>query len=152
MNLARYHAANLPDLMDKISKNSIGMDDYLNSFFNFDTTPNYPPYNLIQLNNVESRLEIALAGFSKKEIKVYTEYGRLIVEGTKEDTKDAEYVHRGLAQRNFKRAWTLSEDTEVREVQFKDGLLTVKLGKIVPEHHARKDYLCLLYTSDAADE
>ena len=141
MNLARYHAANLPDLMDKISKNSIGMDDYLNSFFNFDTTPNYPPYNLIQLNNVESRLEIALAGFSKKEIKVYTEYGRLIVEGTKEDTKDAEYVHRGLAQRNFNRAWTLSEDTEVREVQFKDGLLTVKLGKIVPEHHARNDYL-----------
>ena len=86
MNLARYHAANLPDLMDKISKNSIGMDDYLNSFFNFDTTPNYPPYNLIQLNNVESRLEIALAGFSKKDIKVYTEYGRLIVEGNKEDT------------------------------------------------------------------
>ena len=141
MNLTRYHATNLPDLMDKISKNSIGMDDYLNSFFNYETTPSYPPYNLIQLNNVESRLEIALAGFSKKEIKVYTEYGRLIVEGTKEDTKDAEYVHRGLAQRNFNRAWTLSEDTEVREVQFKDGLLTVKLGKIVPEHHARKDYL-----------
>ena len=141
MNLARYHAANLPDLMDKISKNSIGMDDYLNSFFNFDTTPNYPPYNLIQLNNVESRLEIALAGFSKKEIKVYTEYGRLVVEGNKEDTKDAEYVHRGLAQRDFSRAWTLSEDTEVREVQFKDGLLTVKLGKVIPEHHARKDYL-----------
>ena len=117
------------------------MDDYLNSFFNFDTTPNYPPYNLISINNVESRLEIALAGFSKKDIKVYTEYGRLIVEGNKEDTEDAEYVHRGLAQRNFNRAWTLSEDTEVREVQFKDGLLTVKLGKVVPEHHARKDYL-----------
>ena len=141
MNLARYHAANLPDLMEKIAKNSIGMDDYLNQFWEGTTTSNYPPYNLIQLNNVESRLEIALAGFSKKEIKVYTEYGRLIVEGTKEDTKDAEYVHRGLAQRNFNRAWTLSEDTEVREVQFKDGLLTVKLGKVIPEHHARKDYL-----------
>ena len=141
MNLARYHAANLPDLMDKITKNSIGMDDYLNQFWEGTTTSNYPPYNLIQLNNVESRLEIALAGFSKKEIKVYTEYGRLMVEGNKEDTKDAEYVHRGLAQRDFSRAWTLSEDTEVREVQFKDGLLTVKLGKVVPEHHARKDYL-----------
>ena len=141
MEIQRYRTANLPDLMDKISKNSIGMDDYLNSFFNFDTTPNYPPYNLIQLNNVESRLEIALAGFSKKEIKVYTEYGRLIAEGNKEDTQNAEYVHRGLAQRNFNRAWTLSEDTEVREVTFKDGLLTVKLGKVVPEHHARKDYL-----------
>ena len=141
MNLARYHAANLPDLMEKITKNSIGMDDYLNQFWEGTTTSNYPPYNLIQLNNVESRLEIALAGFSKKEIKVYTEYGRLMVEGNKEDTKDAEYVHRGLAQRDFSRAWTLSEDTEVREVQFKAGLLTVKLGKIVPEHHARKDYL-----------
>ena len=141
MNLARYHAANLPDLMEKIAKNSIGMDDYLNQFWEGTTTSNYPPYNLIQLNNVESRLEIALAGFSKKEIKVYTEYGRLMVEGNKEDTKDAEYVHRGLAQRDFSRAWTLSEDTEVREVQFKDGLLTVKLGKVIPEHHARKDYL-----------
>ena len=140
MNLARYHAANLPDLMEKITKNSIGMDDYLNQFWEGTTTSNYPPYNLIQLNNVESRLEIALAGFSKKEIKVYTEYGRLVVEGNKEDTKDAEYVHRGLAQRDFSRAWTLSEDTEVREVQFKDGLLTVKLGKVIPEHHARKDY------------
>ena len=141
MNLARYHAANLPDLMEKITKNSIGMDDYLNQFWEGTTTSNYPPYNLIQLNNVESRLEIALAGFSKKEIKVYTEYGRLVVEGNKEDTKDAEYVHRGLAQRDFSRAWALSEDTEVREVQFKDGLLTVKLGKVIPEHHARKDYL-----------
>ena len=141
MNLSRYHAANLPDLMEKITKNSIGMDDYLNQFWEGTTTSNYPPYNLIQLNNVESRLEIALAGFSKKEIKVYTEYGRLVVEGNKEDTKDAEYVHRGLAQRDFSRAWTLSEDTEVREVQFKDGLLTVKLGKVIPEHHARKDYL-----------
>ena len=141
MNLARYHAANLPDLMEKITKNSIGMDDYLNQFWEGTTTSNYPPYNLIQLNNVESRLEIALAGFSKKEIKVYTEYGRLVVEGNKEDTKDAEYVHRGLAQRDFSRAWTLSEDTEVREVQFRDGLLTVKLGKVIPEHHARKDYL-----------
>ena len=141
MNLARYHAANLPDLMEKITKNSIGMDDYLNQFWEGTTTSNYPPYNLIQLNNVESRLEIALAGFSKKEIKVYTEYGRLVVEGNKEDTKDAEYVHRGLAQRDFSRAWTLAEDTEVREVQFKDGLLTVKLGKVIPEHHARKDYL-----------
>ena len=48
---------------------------------------------------------------------------------------------RGLAQRSFKRAWTLSDDTEVREVTFEDGLLTIRLGKIVPEHHSRKEYL-----------
>tara|TARA_B100001079_G_scaffold135365_1_gene116026 strand:- start:195 stop:629 length:435 start_codon:yes stop_codon:yes gene_type:complete len=142
-NLARYHAANLPDLLDKITKNSIGMDDYLNNFFNSELPQsNYPPYNLIQVNNVESRLEVALAGFSKKEINVYTEYGKLYIEGKKEEKETAsEYLHKGLAQRSFSRVWTISDDTEVRSVSFKDGLLVVELGKIVPEHHARKDFL-----------
>ena len=141
-NLARYHATNLPDLFDKITKNSIGMDDYLNRFWDLDTTSNYPPYNIVQVNNVESRLEIALAGFKKKEVKVFTEFGKLYVEGKKEESKDAgEFVHKGLAQRSFQRVWTISDDTEVRSVKFEDGLLTVELGKIVPEHHSRKEYL-----------
>ena len=120
------------------------MDDYLDRFFNsFETTTNYPPYNLIHVNNVESVLEIALAGFTKDEINVYTEYGKLTVEGNKENNKEtsSQYVHQGLAQRSFNRTWSLSEDIEVREVQFKDGLLTVKLGKVIPDHHARKDYM-----------
>ena len=140
--LARYHAANLPELFEKINRNSIGMDDYLNRFWDLDTSSNYPPYNIVQVNNVESRLEIALAGFSKDEVKVYTEFGKLYVEGKKEESKDVgEFVHRGLANRNFTRVWTLSDDTEIRNVGFNDGLLVVELGKIVPEHHARKEYL-----------
>ena len=142
-NLARYTAADLPTLIDKITRNSIGMDEYFDRIFNLhETTSNYPPYNLVQVSNVESRLELALAGFKKEEVYVYTEYGKLFVEGQKEDREtDTQYVHKGLAQRSFKRAWTLSDDTEVREVTFEDGLLTIKLGKIVPEHHTRKDYL-----------
>ena len=141
-NLARYHAANLPDLFDKITKNSIGMDDYLNRFWDMDTTSNYPPYNLVQVNNVESRLELALAGFKKKEVKVYTEFGKLYVEGQKEDKEtDGEFLHKGLAQRSFQRVWTISDDTKVGSVKFEDGLLSVELNKIVPEHHARKDFL-----------
>jgi len=140
--LARYHAANLPELFEKISRNSIGMDDYLNRFWDEPTHSNYPPYNLVQVNNVESRLEIALAGFKKDEVCVYTEFGKLYVEGKKEESKDAgEFVHKGLAQRSFNRVWTISDDTEVRGVRFDDGLLVVELGKIVPEHHTRKDYL-----------
>jgi len=46
-----------------------------------------------------------------------------------------------MAQRSFTRAWTLSDDTEIRSVTFEDGLLSIELGKVVPEHHARKDYL-----------
>ena len=140
--LARYHAANLPELFEKISKNSIGMDDYLDRFFNMDTTSNYPPYNIVQINNVESRLEIALAGFKKKEVKVYTEFGKLYMEGKKEKSKvNGEFIHQGLAQRSFTRVWTISDDTEVRGVEFTDGLLLVQLGKIIPDHHARKEYL-----------
>ena len=140
--LARYHAANLPELFEKINRNSIGMDDYLNRFWDLDTSSNYPPYNIVQVNNVESRLEIALAGFSKDEVKVYTEFGKLYVEGKKEESETVgEFVHKGLAQRNFTRVWTLSDDTEIRNVRFTDGLLVVELGKIVPDHHARKEYL-----------
>ena len=141
--LQRYHSANLPELMEKISKHGIGMDDYLNSFFNSDfPQSNYPPYNLIQLNNHESKLEIALAGFKKDELKVYTEFGKLFVEGKKEATEvDGEFVHKGLAQRSFERIWTISDDTKIGSVKFEDGLLTVQLNKIVPEHHAKKEYL-----------
>ena len=141
-SLARYHAANLPELMEKINRNSIGLDDYLDRFFSVSTQTNYPPYNLIQLNNHESKLEIALAGFKKDELKVYTEFGKLHVEGKKEEPKvDGEFVHKGLAQRSFERVWTVSDDTKVGSVKFEDGLLTVELNKIVPEHHARKEYL-----------
>ena len=139
--LQRYHAANLPDLLDKISKNSLGIDDYLNSFWNETQQVNYPPYNIVHVNNVESKLEIALAGFKKKEVNVYTEYGKLVVEGNKDKKDDVDYAHQGLAQRSFSRSWAISDDTEVRDVKFEDGLLTVTVGKIVPEHHARKDWL-----------
>jgi len=140
--LQRYAASDIPALMEKITKNSIGLDNYFDDFFKIQTPSNYPPYNLIQLNNHESKLEIALAGFKKDEVKVYTEFGKLHVEGIKEEKEaNGEYQHRGLAQRSFKRTWTLSEDCEVRQVVFADGLLTVELGKVVPEKHARKDYL-----------
>ena len=142
-NLATYHTANLPELMKVIRQNGIGMDDYLDRFFNAPPqTSNYPPYNLIQLNNHESKLEIALAGFKKDEVKVYTEFGKLYVEGKKEESEvDGTFVHKGLAQRSFQRIWTITDDTEVGSVSFNDGLLVVELKKIVPEHHARKEYL-----------
>ena len=131
------------ELLDRINRNSIGMDEYFDRLFNIhESSTNYPPYNLIQVSNVESRLEIALAGFKKEEVNVYTEYGKLFVEGQKESKEDTtSYVHRGMAQRSFTRAWTLSDDTEIRSVTFEDGLLSIQLGKVVPEHHARKDYL-----------
>ena len=142
-NLTRYNTTDLPTLMDKITKNSIGLDEYFDRLFTLhETTSNYPPYNLVQISNVESRLELALAGFKKKEVLVYTQDGKLFVEGQKEDKEtESNYVHKGLAQRSFTRSWTLSDDTEVRFVDFEDGLLSITLGRVVPDHHKRKDYL-----------
>ena len=142
-NLARYTATDLPALIDRINKYSIGMDETFDRLFKqHETSSNYPPYNLIQVNNTESRLELALAGFKKEEINVYTQDGKLFVEGQKEpDDTGTNYLHRGVAQRSFTRAWTLSDETEVRSVTFEDGLLNIILGRIVPNHHKRKDYL-----------
>ena len=142
-NLMKYSAGDISQLLDRINKNSIGMDEYLNRVFDLhETTSNYPPYNLVTVSNVESRLELALAGFKKKQVNVYTQDGKLFVEGQREDGETGkEYVHRGVAQRSFTRAWTLSDETEVRSVSFEDGLLSITLGKVVPEAHKRKDYL-----------
>ena len=135
-----YRAKDLAELFDKITTNSIGLDKTIQNFWE-STNVTYPPFNIIQENNHESTLEIALAGFKKKEVKVYTEYGKIFVEGTKEKKEEETYSHKGLAQRSFSRQWSLSDDVEVKDVNFADGLLTITLGKIVPEHHAKKVYL-----------
>lgn len=142
-HFTRYTTTDIPTLMERIARNSIGMDEYFDKFFSLhETTSNYPPYNLVKVSNVESRLEIALAGFKRKEISVYTQDGKLYVEGKREDKESkSDYLHKGLAQRSFTRTWTLSDETEVRSVEFEDGLLKITLSKVIPEHHKRKDYL-----------
>ena len=141
-DINKYNAANVNQLFERINRNSIGMDEYFDRLFTLhETTSNYPPYNLVTVSNVESRLELALAGFKKKQVNVYTQDGKLFVEGQREDDEtETKYVHRGMAQRSFTRCWTLSDETEVRSVSFEDGLLTITLGRIVPTHHQRKDW------------
>ena len=100
-----------------------------------------PPID-IEVNDSKLNISIDIPGFKKEEINVYTQDSKLFVEGRRDDTEPAaEYLHRGMAQRSFTRTWNLSDQTEVRSVTFEDGLLSVTLGKVVPEHHQRKDYL-----------
>ena len=98
-NLTKYNVANInQSCLESINRNSIGMDDYFDRLFNLhETTSNYPPYNLVQVSNTESRLELALAGFKKKQVNVYTQDGKLFVEGQREDGEtETNYVHRGV--------------------------------------------------------
>ena len=135
--LARYNSANINQLLDRLQRNTIGMDNYFDRIFSYEAQ-NYPPYNLVQVDEDQSQLELALAGFGEDEVKVYTEKGNLVVEGQKVDTDGREYVHRGLATRSFTRSWSISEDTEVSDVTFENGLLVVTLTRVVPESRRRR--------------
>ena len=135
--LARYNSANINQLMERLQRNTIGMDDYFDRVFSYEAQ-NYPPYNLVQVSEDESRLELALAGFGQDEVKVYTEKGYLVIEGQKESSDGREYIHRGLATRSFTRSWSISEDTEVSDVTFENGLLVVTLARVIPESRRRR--------------
>ena len=138
--LQRYNSANINQLMDRLQKNTIGMDDYFDRVFGVEAQ-SYPPYNLVQVNEDESQLEMALAGFTDQEVKVYTEKGNLVVVGQKANSDGREYVHRGLATRSFTRSWSISEDTEVSNVTFENGLLVVTLTRVIPEARKKRYYL-----------
>ena len=127
------------DYLAKVRKNMIGFDDWFTEFDqHFKNTNNYPPYNT--LSNHEYRVEVALAGFKKEDLKVYTQEGKLIIEGSKSgDEKN--YMHKGLAQRAFTRTWALPDDLVVKSVNFEDGLLLVDIDRVIPDHQQRKDWL-----------
>jgi molecular chaperone IbpA len=119
------------------------MDEWFNRFDTVhESTTNYPPYNLIKESETEFRLELALAGYKKEDIRVSTEWNKLSIEASKkEKTQDTgEYLHNGLAKRAFTRTWTLSDDVKVSDVKFEDGLLVIKLNRVIPEHQKRKVY------------
>ncbi len=138
--LTKYNSANINQLMERLQRNTIGMDNYFDRIFSYEAQ-SYPPYNLVQVNEDESRLELALAGFSNDEVKVYTERGSLVVEGNRKADEERTYVHRGLAQRSFTRKWDISEDTEVSKVTFENGLLVVVLSRVIPEGRKKRFFL-----------
>ena len=125
----------------EIQRNSIGLDEWFKRFDTaFESHTNYPPYNLVKESSVDFRLEIALAGYKREDIEVTTEWNKLFVEAKKIGDPTEEYLHKGLAKRAFTRTWTLSDDVEVKDVSFEDGLLTVKLNRVIPEHQKKKVY------------
>jgi molecular chaperone IbpA len=142
MLLAKYNTGNIDKFLNDIEKYSIGMDEWFNRFDTVhESTTNYPPYNLIKESETEFRLELALAGYKKEDIRVSTEWNKLSVEAKKSETSDVgEYLHNGLAKRAFTRTWTLSDDVEVSDVNLEDGLLVIKLNRVIPEHQKRKVY------------
>jgi molecular chaperone IbpA len=105
--------------------------------FDYDmvNVSNYPPYNIVKTGDNKYDIELALAGFSKKDINVSVENGMLTIE-SKEDKskdKDGEVIHKGISKRYFKKSFTISDDVEVKGAELKDGMLRVSMEKIIPE-------------------
>jgi molecular chaperone IbpA len=121
---------------------AVGLDDVFNRLDALSGhNINYPPYNLIKHDSSNFTIEVALAGFKREEIEVSTEQNILRVASKVEDRDTTRtYLHKGLSKRSFNRSWQLSEDVRVQEVRFEDGLLTIDLEKIIPEHQKKTTY------------
>jgi|TARA_R110000803_G_scaffold122984_2_gene190973 molecular chaperone IbpA len=118
---------------------SVGFDDLFNHFNNtleytVKQPTSYPPYNINKVDDLNYQIEMALAGFSKKDIEIKYSDNQLTIKSVDNDDKnEKETLHRGISKRKFSRSFTLSEDIKVNGAELKDGMLLVELEKIVPE-------------------
>jgi molecular chaperone IbpA len=116
----------------------VGLDRLANRLGRVPEKPSgYPPYNILQVDDYHYQVEIAVAGFSKEEVSVETKDNTLMVSGEKSaDSKD--YLYQGIATRNFKREWQLSEDAQVVDASMVNGMLVVDIEILIPEHKKPK--------------
>ena len=128
---------------------SIGFDDMFDQFENMlgsgalTMQSNYPPYNIRKVGKDNYAIELALAGFNKKDVEVEFEDNLLTVRTkqiNKSDEKSAngEIIHKGISHRQFSRSFTIADDVKVDGAELKDGLLTISCERIVPEHKKKK--------------
>tara|TARA_B100000513_G_scaffold189190_1_gene112723 strand:+ start:655 stop:1065 length:411 start_codon:yes stop_codon:yes gene_type:complete len=122
------------DIFGQFRPFAIGFDRYfedLERMSNISQT-NYPPYNVVKEDDEHFSVELAVAGFSKKDVSITKEKNVLVIEGKVED-ESKDFVHKGLASRAFKRSFTLADDVEISGASLKDGILVVSLERVVPE-------------------
>ena len=122
--------------LQKIAPYAVGFDRIISDMFQYAdnnvASTGYPPYNIRKIDKFQ--IEIALAGVTKEDLEINLEDGQLTISHDPEETQvDVEYLHRGIAQRKFKRTWTLSDDVIVKGAQMENGMLYVELERIVPD-------------------
>ena len=125
------------DPFDRVKTYSIGFDRMFDKLFDENVvTTNYPPYNIVKTSDEKYAIEIAIAGFSKKDIDIETKENTLVIKtiDKKDDEEDkTEYLHKGISARSFKRSFSLADDVVVKGATFENGLLIIDLERIVPE-------------------
>ena len=134
---------NLPTrVFDPFKNLTVGFDDIFDQLSSMskyvNDIPNYPPYNIKKVGKDKYQLDMALAGFTKDDVKVETNDNTLTISASSSDKEDDSYVHKGIAKRAFKRSWTLVEHLEVQDAKLKDGVLTVDMKLNLPEEKKPK--------------
>ena len=129
-------------IFDAAMTYSVGFEDLFNRMHSSASIhTSYPPYNIVKETESEWRIEMALAGWSKDDIEVSTEQNVILIKSKDQEKADpTEYVHQGVAARSFARGFNLSDDVEIGEVTFVNGMLTIELQKVIPEHQKRRVY------------
>ena len=130
------------DLMDfdPFRNYTIGFDKIFDSLLEVSkiNTSNFPPYNIRKLGDGKYEIELALAGFTKDDIKVELKEGTLSVSAKKDDKDSDNLVHQGIASRSVLRKFSLSEYMEIKDADFKDGILKIKCFENIPEEKKPK--------------
>ena len=127
-----------------LHRHAIGFDQLFEqmerTFANSRSSDNYPPHNVVKLDDTHFVVEVAVAGFKQNEIDVELQDGVLTVKGEKVKVEEAkpEYLHKGISARNFTRTFTLAENVEVRGATVENGILAVALELVVPEEKQPK--------------
>jgi len=124
-----------PADLANLSRALIGFDQIFNHRLAQQTNSNYPPHNIVKYSDKDYAIEVAVAGFKKEEITVEVDQDRLIVRGVQGEivTDGKEYLHKGLASRDFEQTWMLAEYMEVKDAEVKDGMLIINIERIIPE-------------------
>ena len=128
---------------------SIGFDDMFDQFESMlgnggmTMQSNYPPYNIRKTGKDNYSIEVALAGFNKKDVEVEFEDNILTVRTkqlnkSEDQSVDGEIIHKGISQRQFARSFTIADDVKVNEAELKDGLLTIACERILPDHKKKR--------------
>ena len=120
---------------------TVGFDDLFDRLFDLDSSSTgYPPYDIIKLSDTKYRINMALSGFNKNNIEVEMADGELTVRSKNlDDSKQHKnFIHKGISERSFVRKFTLSDEIQVKSAEMNDGMLTVELEKIIPDHKKPK--------------
>ena len=127
------------DHFNNLTPYAVGFDRLFDQLASSSRVTNsYPPYDILKDDDYNFKIEMALAGFSKKDIEVEVAENLLTIKSVRENNQDSKNGYKGISYRKFTREFTIADDIEVKDAKLEDGLLTIKLERIVPDEKKPK--------------